>query len=144
MSVKAELLCLEYRSPHLFSLCGVCWAVSGTLWNPRGHTLKCSPPLCLVTQSYLTFATPWTVGHQAPLCTGFSRQAHCSGLPLPPPGGLPDTGITFLSRCLLHCRQSFFFFFLSFFFSFFFFLPLSHWETQIREYRILISRGNIE
>ena len=27
------------------------------------------------------FATPWTVGHQAPLSMGFSRQEYCSGLP---------------------------------------------------------------
>ena len=97
MSVKAELLCLEYWSPHLFSLCGVCWAVSGTLWNPRGHTLKCSPPLCLVAQSYLTFATPWTIGHQAPLCTGFSRQVYWSGLSLPPRGDRPNPGMETVS-----------------------------------------------
>ena len=27
-------------------------------------------------------ATPWTAAHQAPLCTGFSRQEYWSGLPL--------------------------------------------------------------
>ena len=36
--------------------------------------------------------TPWTVAHQAPLPTGFSRQEHWSGLPCPPPGDLPDPG----------------------------------------------------
>ena len=30
---------------------------------------------------------------QAPLSKEFSRQAHWSGLPFPPPGGLPDPGI---------------------------------------------------
>ena len=39
------------------------------------------------------FATPWTVAHQAPLCMGFSRQEHWSGLPFPSPGDLPDPGI---------------------------------------------------
>ena len=34
--------------------------------------------------------TPWTVAHQAPLSTRFSRQEYCSGLPCPPPGDLPD------------------------------------------------------
>ena len=29
----------------------------------------------------------------APLSVGFSRQEYWSGLPLPPPGGLPDLGI---------------------------------------------------
>ena len=39
------------------------------------------------------FATPWTVAHQAPLSMGFSRQEYWSGLPCPPPGDLPNTGI---------------------------------------------------
>ena len=32
------------------------------------------------------FCDPWTVAHQAPLSTGFSRQEYWSGLPCPPPG----------------------------------------------------------
>ena len=39
------------------------------------------------------FATPWAVTHQAPLSMGFSRQEYWSGLPCPPPGGLPDRGM---------------------------------------------------
>ena len=39
------------------------------------------------------FAAPWTVAHQAPLSTGFSRQGYWSGVPLPTPGRLPDPGI---------------------------------------------------
>ena len=39
------------------------------------------------------FAAPWTAAHQAPLCLGFSRQEHWSGLPFPPPGDLPHPGI---------------------------------------------------
>ena len=39
------------------------------------------------------FATQWTVALQAPLSMGFSRQEYCSGLPCPPPGNLPDSGI---------------------------------------------------
>ena len=39
------------------------------------------------------FVTPWTVACQAPLSVGFSRQECCSGLPCPPPGGLPHPGI---------------------------------------------------
>ena len=42
-------------------------------------------------------ATLWTVAHQAPLSMGFSRQEYWSGLPCPPPGGLPDLG----TPCLL-------------------------------------------
>ena len=38
------------------------------------------------------FATLWTVAHQAPLSTGFSRQEYWSGLPFPSPGDLPNPG----------------------------------------------------
>ena len=38
-------------------------------------------------------ATLWTVAHQAPLFTGFSRQEYWSGLPCPLPGDLPNPGI---------------------------------------------------
>ena len=39
------------------------------------------------------FATLWAVAHQAPLSTGFPRQEYWSGLPFPPPGDLPNSGI---------------------------------------------------
>ena len=35
-----------------------------------------------VAQSCPTLWDPWTVAHQAPPSTGFSRQEHWSGLPL--------------------------------------------------------------
>ena len=41
--------------------------------------------------------TPLTVAHQAPLSMGFSLQEYWSGLPVPPPGDLPDSGIKLLS-----------------------------------------------
>ena len=34
--------------------------------------------------------TPWTVARQAALSTESSWQEYWSGLPFPPPGGLPD------------------------------------------------------
>ena len=40
-----------------------------------------------------SFATPWTVAHQAPLSMGFPRQEYWSGLPFPFPGDLPNPGI---------------------------------------------------
>ena len=40
-----------------------------------------------------SFATPWTVAHQAPLSMGFPRQEYWSGLPFLSPGGLPRSGI---------------------------------------------------
>ena len=39
------------------------------------------------------FVSPWTVAHQTPLSTGFSRQEYWSGLSCPPPGDLPDPGV---------------------------------------------------
>ena len=47
----------------------------------------------LVTESYLTLVTPWTVACQALLSMGFSSQEYGSGLPFPSPGYLPDPGI---------------------------------------------------
>ena len=34
-----------------------------------------------------------TLAHQAPLSMEFSRQEYWSGLPFPPPGDLPDSGV---------------------------------------------------
>ena len=53
-------------------------------------------------QSYPTLVTLWTVTHQAPLSMGFSRQEYWSGLPCPPPGDLPNSGIKPVSFSLLH------------------------------------------
>ena len=47
----------------------------------------------LVTKLCPTFATAWTIGHQAPLSMGFLRWEYWSGLPFPFPGDLPDPGI---------------------------------------------------
>ena len=40
------------------------------------------------------FATLWTMACQAPLSMGFSRREYWSELPCPPPGDLPNPGIT--------------------------------------------------
>ena len=37
--------------------------------------------------------TPYAVARQAPPSMGFLRQEYWSGLPFPPPGDLPDSGI---------------------------------------------------
>ena len=39
------------------------------------------------------FVTLWTIACWAPLSMGFSRQEYWSGLPCPPPGGLPNPGV---------------------------------------------------
>ena len=54
---------------------------------------KTSPGGGLVAKSCPTLATAWTVGHQAPLSMGFSRQEYWSGSPFPSPGDLPNPEI---------------------------------------------------
>ena len=39
------------------------------------------------------FAIPWTVAYQTPLAREFFWQEYWSGLPFPPPGDLPNSGI---------------------------------------------------
>ena len=46
-----------------------------------------------LVQLCLTFITVWTVAHQPPLSMGFSRQKYWNGLPCPPLGNLPNSGI---------------------------------------------------
>ena len=62
---------------------------------------KCSQPICAsvgrkVKVKSLSrvrlFATPWTVAYQAPPTMEFSRK-NGNGLPFPPPGDLPNSGI---------------------------------------------------
>ena len=40
-----------------------------------------------------SFATPWSVAHQAPLSMGFPRQEYWSGVLFPAPGDLSNPGI---------------------------------------------------
>ena len=53
------------------------------------------PSVCVLSHfsRVRLFATPWTVARQAPLSMGFSRPEYWSGLPCPPPGDLPDSGM---------------------------------------------------
>ena len=48
--------------------------------------------MCVLSPIRL-FESPWTVARQAPLSMGFPSQGYWSGLPFPPPGGLPDPGM---------------------------------------------------
>ena len=63
------------------------------------------------------FVTLWIVTCQAPLSMGFFRKEHWSGLPCPPQGDLPDSGIEpeSLGSPLLQMDS----------------LPLSHGRSQI-------------
>ena len=58
-------------------------------------TLICEFGTCVHSHfSYVRlFVILWTVACQAPLSMGFSRQEYCCGLPCPPPGDLPNSGI---------------------------------------------------
>ena len=47
----------------------------------------------LFVKPRLTFVTPQSVAHQAPLSMSFPRQEYWSGLPSPSPAGLPNLGI---------------------------------------------------
>ena len=82
------------------------WKRTGDIGS--GNSAENLPPILensdRVTCSVMSnsFATPWTVAYQAPLSMGFSRKKHWSGLPFPPPGGLPTQVSTL---CLPHCRQ---------------------------------------
>ena len=59
--------------------------------------------MCLATQSCPTLFDSMGCKPARFLCPwGFSRQVYWSGLPCPPPGDLPNTGI---KPSLPHCRQ---------------------------------------
>ena len=65
---------------------------------PKGQSNWLQVLLCYAKslQSYLTLCDPgrlWIVAHQAPLSMEFSTQEYWSGLPCPPPGDLPNSGI---------------------------------------------------
>ena len=69
-------------------------------------------------QSCPAFCNLWTIAHQATLSMGLPRKEHQSGLPCPPPGGLPNPGterVSFASPAL--ARR--------------FFTPGATWEAPI-------------
>ena len=56
----------------------------------------------LVAQSFPILCNPMDyIANQSPLSMEFSRQEHCSGLPFPSPGNLPNPGIK--PRQILYC-----------------------------------------
>ena len=94
-------------SPHLHITCSTALCIfqkvifSQAFYNHSFSNWSCPQTLldclCACMLSHFShiqlFATLWSVAGQEPLSMGFSRQEHCSGLPCPPPGGLPDPGI---------------------------------------------------
>ena len=61
--------------------CQIC-----NIWQPRKICV------CSVAKLRLIFGQ-WTVACQSPLSMGFSRHKYWSGLPCPPPGDLPNSGM---------------------------------------------------
>ena len=59
----------------------------------KGHRLKNSATLSKAVQCCAVFGTLWTVARQAPLSMGFPSQVYWSGLPFPPLGDPPNSGI---------------------------------------------------
>ena len=65
--------------------------------------------------SHIQFSvTLWTVACQASLSVGLSRQENWSGLPWPPPGDVPNPGITSLKSPELQVDS----------------LPVRHWGSS--------------
>ena len=54
--------------------------------------------MCVCVQLRSIFATPWTVAPQAFVSLGFFQQEYWSGVPFPPPWGLPNPRIEPASR----------------------------------------------
>ena len=66
---------------------------------------RCSGLCAQLLNHVWLFATPRTAARRAPLSMGFSRQEHWSGVPLPSPGDLANSGIEqvpFVSPVPLH------------------------------------------
>ena len=84
-----------YMNPHIPTV------TAGILLCERMRKWWCiSTCMCVysVASVMSDSMTWWTVAHQAPLSTGFSRKEYWSGLSCPPPGDLPDPGIEPMSH----------------------------------------------
>ena len=78
------------------------WSTDAERWSTIRVIIKNSSRLqtnisVTVLSHIWLFATSWTVALQAPLSMGFSQQEHWSGLPVPPPGDLPNPRIKSMS-----------------------------------------------
>ena len=73
-------------SPSLFGITHLTISLSD-------HCLKIAKILVCMFSHVWLFAALWTLAYQAPLSMGFPGQGYWSGLPFPPPGDFPDSGI---------------------------------------------------
>ena len=81
---------------------------------PRSNTSSYVPTIYFCARVHLCmlscfscvqlYVTLWTVGCQASLSMGFSRQEYWSGMPRPPPGDVLDP---WSNPCLLPCQTGF-------------------------------------
>ena len=67
----------------------VSWSNKCTWLNERSWYYR----MCSVASVLFDSAMLWTLACHAPLSMEFSKQENYSGLPCPPPGDLPDSGI---------------------------------------------------
>ena len=76
--------------------------------NPESSFIKYVCVHAKLPRCVWFFVTLYTVAHQAPLSTGFSRKEYWSGLPCPPPGDLPESGVELTSLMSLALASGFF------------------------------------
>ena len=65
--------------------------------------------MSVLSHSVMLDSVTTRTDHRAPLSMGFPRQVYWSGLPFPPPGGLPDPGIKLMSLVCPALQVDFFF-----------------------------------
>ena len=80
--------CIVWLKLFIFCVCFLCtYYLCEKYYRPITVHTYTNAQLCP------TLCNPMDCAHQAPLSMGFSRQEWWSGLPCPPPGDPPDTGI---------------------------------------------------
>ena len=89
-------------SPSLIAFLEITVYYNEVFYNKSLCVCVCAQLLSRV-QLFSILLTP---ALQAPLTMGFPSQEHCSGLPFPPPGDLPDLPDPGLNLWPLHCRQA--------------------------------------
>ena len=92
-----------------YNIGGICGGTCLWLKLPKWRCLAPLPHACMLSHfgCVWLFVTLWTIAHQAPLSTGFSRQEYWSGFPYPPPEHFPDPGIKPLSLSSALAGKSF-------------------------------------
>ena len=90
------LLLMNHQKVNSLKLCHNAWHPSPHFISSHGHLTiwNHKNSACVLSSfSRVQLCNYTDCSRQAPLSMGFSRQEYWSGLPCPPPGVLPDTGI---------------------------------------------------